>query len=60
MTGFHITRYLIDSANFILALGGGDPYFGIDSYETGQTETRSGGITDHFCKMSFFRSFISP
>ena len=30
--------------------------------ETGQTETCSGGITitDHFCKMSFFRSFISP
>ena len=29
-------------------------------YETGQPKPRSGGITDHFCKMSFFRSFISP
>ena len=28
--------------------------------KTGQIETCSGGITDHFCKMSFFRSFISP
>ena len=30
------------------------------TYKTGQTETCSGGITDHFRKMSFFRSFISP
>ena len=28
--------------------------------ETGRTETCSGGITDHFRKMSFFRSFINP
>ena len=29
-------------------------------YETGQPKTCNGGITDHFCKMSFFKSFISP
>ena len=30
------------------------------TFETGQKERRRGGITDHFRKMSFFRSFISP